>query len=52
MECPKHFFEIVGAQDHFLMGYIFFKCKYCGLPGQADRFWLYQEMTQRVGRKG
>lgn len=46
--CEKHKFEIVGAVDQFLWGWVYFQCVHCKIPAQADRFYLYMALKGRT----
>lgn len=46
--CDKHTFKIIGAEDHFLMGMVYFKCQYCDLGVAVDRLYFYLSLKGRT----
>lgn len=43
----KHFFRIIGAEDHYLVGWVHFRCAKCGLVCHIDRFYFYRVLVGR-----
>lgn len=49
--CRKHFFRIVGVEDHGLIGWVHFKCERCGMHCQMDRFYYYFVLRGKAVRE-
>lgn len=48
--CSKHSYKIVGAEDSFLVGYVYFECRHCRTKVSVDRFYFYLSLQGAIKR--